>query len=77
MRAWISRALCAHFSSLPWIAEPDQRGPAAERSMRLVCDICPALDECRTYVHTHMVTSGFWAGEDRTPVESDSAGGAA
>lgn len=73
---WMADAFCAHFPSLPWISEPEDRSPAAESAMAVVCLSCPVLAECRAYAGSPGITSGFWAGEDRTPVDRDQSGAA-
>ena len=77
MPAWMRRALCAAFPTLPWIAEPQQTSSKALEAMGLVCGICPVQVECRAFVEHTSVTSGFWAGADRSepgrPVDEDGA----
>lgn len=67
MPAWMDRALCASFHSMPWIGEPEDRSTATTRAMAAVCSACPVEDECARYVEAGLITSGFWAGRDRTP----------
>ena len=74
---WRHQALCAAFSGLPWIAEPEDCSSAAERAMQCVCGACPVRAECEAYVDRAGIVSGFWAGRDRTAVELSETGGAA
>jgi hypothetical protein len=75
---WRSGALCRHFSSMPWLVEPDRRSSGSEASMRAVCRACPVRPACEAYVERYGIISGFWAGRDRTPDEqAANQGGAA
>jgi hypothetical protein len=67
MPRWMRRALCVQFPTMPWVAEPHARSVAAERAMAVVCTACPVQVECASYAGSQRVTSGFWAGVDRTP----------
>lgn len=75
---WMAKALCQHFPTLPWIAEPQDRSARADAAMAVVCVACPVLAKCQQYADRPDVTSGFWAGADRTPTsaESDETGAA-
>ena len=66
--SWRSAALCRHFPDLSWIVEPTDRTPSAEAAMAVVCLSCPVQVQCEMYADRWNVTSGFWAGKDRTPV---------
>ena len=77
MPTWMTRALCAVFPTLPWLAEPEDRSAAAERSLRTVCSLCPVASDCAAYVGRRHITSGYWASADRTPNEPQSSSGAA
>lgn len=59
-------ALCQHFPTLPWIAEPGDRSEAAERAMNVVCRTCPVHANCQAYAVRREITGGYWAGADRT-----------
>lgn len=74
---WMDDAFCQHFPSLPWISEPEDRTAACEQAMAVVCSACPVFIECLTYAQDGEVTSGFWAGHDRTPDASEDRSGAA
>ena len=64
MPPWMARALCSAFPTMPWVLEPQECSVAAERAMGAVCDA-----RCAAYVEAREVSSGFWAGCDRTPAE--------
>lgn len=67
--SWRLRALCRSFrySDLPWIAEPEDMSIGAVITMELVCAACPVRAACEAFVESHEITSGFYAGKDRTP----------
>lgn len=67
MPTWMGRALCSSFPSLPWVVEPQDRSAATERTMGAVCVSCPVSRQCAAYVESREISSGFWAGVDRTP----------
>jgi hypothetical protein len=69
MPEWMERALCSAFPTMPWVLEPQERSVAAERAMGAVCVACPVNAQCSAYVESREVSSGFWAGCDRTPAE--------
>ena len=69
---WRALALCAAFPDLPWIQEPSARSSAAVCAMTAVCGACPARGECAAFVEAQGVSSGFWAGHERGPTNSDS-----
>ncbi len=64
---WREQAWCATVPGLPWIAEPEDVSEAAGVAMAAVCAGCPVVFECADFVACEGVTSGFWAGTDRTP----------
>lgn len=74
--AWMRDALCRHFPTLLWIAEPGDRTEAAERAMSVVCRACPVSAKCQAYADRRAVTGGYWAGADRTvhPLDVDEDG---
>jgi hypothetical protein len=65
--SWQDRGLCVSFPGMPWLAEPWDRAVTAERAMGVVCVACPVSRECAQFVAEHGISSGFWAGVDRTP----------
>ena len=77
MTSWRAGALCRAFPGLPWIVEPHDRSGAATRALEAVCAACPVLPDCGEYVDSRQITSGFWAGRDRTPDTELERGGAA
>lgn len=75
---WMLEALCQRFPALPWIAEPGDRSAAGEQAMNAVCGACPVRRECESYADRRSVTSGYWAGTDRSvdPLDLDEDGAA-
>jgi len=64
---WRDAALCQTYPDLPWILDPDRVTPVEVGWMEVVCAACPVSFECGDYADATGVTSGFWAGRDRTP----------
>jgi hypothetical protein len=75
--AWRDLAWCRLVPGLPWIAESEDVPEAAAVAMAAVCARCPVVYECMESVGCEGITSGFWAGEDRTPRDATQLGGAA
>jgi hypothetical protein len=67
--SWQDDALCVNFPGMPWLAEPWDRAVTAERAMGAVCVACPVADSCAQFVAERGISSGFWAGMDRTPAD--------
>lgn len=64
---WREQALCRSQPSLPWISDPDRVTLVETSFMEVVCAACPVVFECGDYADCEGITSGFWAGRDRTP----------
>ena len=64
---WREDALCQRFPDLPWIQDPPRATSVEIVCMEVVCAACPVVFECGDYADCEGVTSGFWAGRDRTP----------
>lgn len=75
--SWRAQAWCRLVPELPWIAEPEVVNDAELAAMSGVCAGCPVVFECMDYVACEGITSGFWAGADRTPGDGTELGGAA
>lgn len=67
---WRDQALCLRFADLPWITDPQHRSISAVRAMEGVCGACPVILDCDDFARSHRITSGFYAGKDRTPQRS-------
>lgn len=67
VKVWRDAALCRLFDNLPWIEDADRVTPADTACMGTVCAACPVVFECGDFAACEGVTSGFWAGRDRTP----------
>lgn len=65
--SWRDAALCQTYPDLPWILDPEDVTPVEVGCMEVVCAGCPVVFECGDYADCEGVTSGFWAGRDRTP----------
>ena len=64
---WRDAALCQRYPDLPWVWDPDRVTTVDTACMGVVCAACPVVFECGDYADCEDVTSGFWAGRDRTP----------
>lgn len=63
---WMQEAACRRMPDLPWTADRNE-GPVVLRDlMKQVCSICPVRKACARFVIEGDVTSGYWAGHDRT-----------
>ena len=63
---WMQDAACRWMPDLPWIAERGE-GPVVLRDlMAQLCGACRVREACARFVIEGDVTSGFWAGRDRT-----------
>ena len=63
---WMRDAACRRIPDLPWIADRGE-GPVVLRDlMDQVCAVCPVRRACARFVIEGDVTSGYWAGRDRT-----------
>lgn len=62
--SWMDLAACKGRTSLffPPKAERPQARVRREARARRICDVCPALAECREFAREHH-EYGFWAGE--------------
>ena len=62
--SWTDLAACKGHTSLffPPKAERPQARSRREVRARRICDVCPALTECRQFARDHH-EYGFWAGE--------------
>ena len=65
--SWKPAGLCRTYPDLPWIADPRRVTPVDIARMEVVCAACPVVLECGDYADCEGITSGFWAGRDRTP----------
>lgn len=63
---WMHDSLCQHFSTPPWLADPGNRSHTVEVAMGVVCLACPVRAACDQYAVHPTITSGFWAGRDRS-----------
>jgi hypothetical protein len=64
---WRDAALCQTYPDLPWILDPEWVTPVEVGCMEVICAVCPVVFECGDFADCEGVTSGFWAGRDRTP----------